>query len=440
MSKINFLSKAVKNYLGDDQGSVVVLTALIAPVMIGGVGLGVESGHWYQKQRHLQHLADVASFSGAARLRSGGDIASITSYAESVARMSGYDPDLGNVQVNSPPLSGAYAGDEASVEVIITENRPRWFSAIYSSGDVEIVGRAVSRIEGGSTACLLALSTWEYRALEVGGSTDVTLNGCVAASNSADEYSFKLYGAANMSVDCVYTVGDAYATGGLTLTDCDGIKTNSSPVADPYADVAEPTVTGNCQSTRVGSNNKTTVVSPTDTNPNGMKSRRYCGGLSLKGTVYFESGLYIVDGGTFSINSQSKVYSKDGGVTFYLLNGATLKFNGGADVNLSAPNSGPTSGLLFFGSRSSGIGGSGSCNRNYGTEHKLNGGADLVLEGAVYLPSGDLTFNGNSDTESGCTQVIANTITLTGNSDLAIECELSGTEDIVAAEFVQLKE
>ena len=246
MSKVNFLSKAVKNYLDDDQGSVVVLTALIAPVMIGGVGLGVETGHWYQKQRQLQHLADVSSFSGAARLRTGGDITEITSYAESVARMSGYDPDLGNVQVNSPPLSGAYAGDEASVEVIITEYRQRWFSALYSSGDVEIVGRAVSRVEEGPKACLLALSTWEYRALEVGGSTDVNLNGCVAASNSVDDYSFKLYGSAKMTVDCVYTVGDAYASEGLTLTDCEQVQTNSWPVDDPYADVDEPTVTGNC--------------------------------------------------------------------------------------------------------------------------------------------------------------------------------------------------
>lgn len=441
MKKITFLMNSLRSYLRDTQGSVVVLTALMAPVMIGGVGLGVETGHWYQKQRHLQHLADITAHSATARLRAGDSIEGIRAAAEAVAEASGFEIDLGTIEVYSPPLSGTLLGDADSVEVVLTETRRRWFSAIYRSDSIVLQGRAVSRIVEGRTACILALSENDWGAVYVTGSTQIDLTNCVVASNSVSSMGFKMSGdSAALTVDCVYSVGGAVITSNLTLTECTAVKTYAPVNRDPYADIPEPANTGQCRSSREGQNHRSTVITPTDSHPNGMNSRRYCGGLSLKGDIYFDPGLYIIDGGTFTINTQSKVYSNAGGVTFYLVNGATLKINGGAEILLKAPNSGPTSGMLFFGSRSSGVGGSGSCNRNYGTEHKLNGGSDLKLTGAIYLPKGDLIFNGNSSSQNGCTQIVANTIQFSGNSSLSADCTLAGTQELVANEMVQLQE
>src|SRR5262249_16765835 len=94
--------------------------------------------------------------------------------------------------------------------------------------------------------------------------------------------------------------------------------------------------------------------------------------------------------------------------------------NGGATVNLSAPASGSTAGIVMFGDR----------NMPVGTSFKFNGGAMQDLEGAVYLPKGSVSFAGGADTTNGCTQLIADPITFVGDSNFAINGTGSGTKPL----------
>jgi hypothetical protein len=72
----------------------------------------------------------------------------------------------------------------------------------------------------------------------------------------------------------------------------------------------------------------------------------------------------------------------------------------------------------------------------------VNGNSGSVVEGAVYFPTSHVQFSGNSKTSGGggCTQVIGNTVELTGNSSLRSTCESSGTRDLLANRFVRLVE
>lgn len=74
--------------------------------MIGGMGLGAESGYWYLTQRKLQHAADVSAHAGAVRKRAGDDNAQIKAAAEHIAAASG----VKKIVVNNPSTSGAFAG------------------------------------------------------------------------------------------------------------------------------------------------------------------------------------------------------------------------------------------------------------------------------------------------------------------------------------------
>jgi len=47
-------------------GAVAVVTAIVLPALLGFTGLGVEIGHWYFTQRHMQGAADAAAISAAA--------------------------------------------------------------------------------------------------------------------------------------------------------------------------------------------------------------------------------------------------------------------------------------------------------------------------------------------------------------------------------------
>jgi len=72
----------------------------------------------------------------------------------------------------------------------------------------------------------------------------------------------------------------------------------------------------------------------------------------------------------------------------------------------------------------------GDRNIPLGTTFKLNGGASQYLGGAIYVPTGDITFAGGDGTRTSCTQIIGDTITFVGNSNLAINCKDVGTKSV----------
>ena len=60
--------------------------------------------------------------------------------------------------------------------------------------------------------------------------------------------------------------------------------------------------------------------------------------------------------------------------------------------------------------------------RDNGGSHILNGNATSVIEGVIYLPSGDLTVNGTANVTSQCLKITAYTITVTGTADITTLC------------------
>src|SRR6267154_1748273 len=55
----------------DERGSYLIITALIAPVLIGFVGLAADYGLWTQKQRAIQNAADSGATSAALAFATG---------------------------------------------------------------------------------------------------------------------------------------------------------------------------------------------------------------------------------------------------------------------------------------------------------------------------------------------------------------------------------
>jgi hypothetical protein len=233
-------------------------------------------------------------------------------------------------------------------------------------------------------------------------------------------------GSASLRAGCVYAVGQIVETTRLTLTECEAVKEFAPVTADPYAAVPEPTGVACDGRTSLSAG----TVTPSITMASGVKAMRFCGGLDLQGEIHLDPGLYIIDGGMLTANGGgTKIIGE--GVTFHLTNGAASRLNGNAFLDLSAPTSGPYSGLVFFGSHG-----------GVGLTHQVNGTAGSIVEGAVYFPASHISFSGNSKTSGGggCTQVIGYTVELTGNSSLRSSCEMTGTRSLLANRFVRLVE
>jgi hypothetical protein len=98
----------------------------------------------------------------------------------------------------------------------------------------------------------------------------------------------------------------------------------------------------------------------------------------------------------------------------------TASIGSNAIVNLTAPSSGQTQGIVFYGDRK----------MPTGTPFNLTGGASQNFGGAIYLPKANLSFGGGNGTTTSCTKIIADTITFTGTSNVKVDCAALGTAAI----------
>jgi len=143
-------------------------------------------------------------------------------------------------------------------------------------------------------------------------------------------------------------------------------------------------------------------------------------------------GIYVIDGGTLDVNAQ---YSLSGtGVMFVLKNGAGIKINGGASINLSAmtaneliavgvsaDEAAKLEGMLVF----------EDPNSSGASDNVINGNASTALNGTVYLPKSDVTILGTAQQTSQCLMVASKTIQIGGTADLLNFCPAGLTGDIV---------
>jgi hypothetical protein len=208
---------------------------------------------------------------------------------------------------------------------------------------------------------------------------------------------------------CVGVVG--HLTGTENITTTAGIRTGVTPIHDPYASSYFPAFGGCTDNNFTGKN--TVTINP------GV----YCGGMKINAgaVVTLNSGIYYLDGGDLTVNGGGTLQGT--GVTLVFTsqnrNGfATASINGNAVVNLTPPTTGGTAGIVVFGDR----------RISEGTEFKFNGGSTQYLGGAIYVPTGAVSFAGGAGTSTSCTQLIGNTITFTGNSSFALNCNNYGTK------------
>jgi len=413
------LRRFTERFLLESSGNYVILTGLLTPVLLGLVGLGTEDGVWLYTHQTMQSAADAAAFSAAenysingAGLSLSGSSSSLTTETNAIAAQYGFVNGKSGVTVtlNLPATSGSYKGVANAVEVIITQVQPRLFSKLWNRNNVTITARAVA-LSNAAQGCVLALDPSASSAALASGSTTVNLNNCDLDDDSGSATALNGNGSALVNTRQANIVGGTTGTGNFHASA--GIVTGSSVIPDPYAGVSFPSFSG-CDQTNLSIKTKKTI------DP-GV----YCKGMTFNSgaDVTFNPGVYYVDRGTFTVNGGASLHGT--GVTIVLTsstgsNYADVKLTGGSTLNLTAPNTGALSGIVFFGDR----------NAPKGTSYKFNGDSGQIYGGAVYLPQGDVQWAGGTGTSTNCTQIIGDTITFTGNSDVAVNCGGYGTKAI----------
>ena len=119
-----------RKLLADNSGVIILITALVTPVVIGFVALGVETALWYTQRNSLQAAADAAAIAGAHELRRGKNTSEIIAAALEEAKRNGYAFTPESNGINVPPQSGAYQYDSA-VEALLNAKITLLFSTYF---------------------------------------------------------------------------------------------------------------------------------------------------------------------------------------------------------------------------------------------------------------------------------------------------------------------
>lgn len=404
------LSRSIQR---DRRGSIAVLTALALPVSLGVMALDIDISNWELTRVQLQRIADNAAMAGAARYAETWNGPAAATTAANVAELNGVpagtrsgtgtDTVTDNYGEWSTGFSvntsvNAAANTAGTVTAQIETSAPVWFASISTSASQQMLSAtavaAVSLSSTGGQACLLALkgnstAITTYDDITLGGHTSVTSQTCGVRSDG----SLTVSGDATVAVPSVVASGTIGVAGNADLS-CP----TSAPCSQAgVAQIPDPFYSTYYNQLSIPAGESAGTVSGNTYGPGEYSSLSFSG----NGSYTLSPGVYYVTG---EISIQGTVTVTGNGVT--LISNGGLSLTGTGTVNLTAPSSGPTAGLLYGTSSSDAL--------------KLAGTSNVVLNGAVYAPNASLTITGNSNsytTQSTCLDVIASTVTFSGNSN-----------------------
>jgi Flp pilus assembly protein TadG len=399
----------------NQRGSIAIIAAVSLATMLGFGALAVDGSLWLRAKNGVQGAADAAASSVGAAAVSGSSAAHKLAEAQGVAAANGYQNGVNGVTVsmNNPPTSGAYAGNPLAYEVIVTAPQQLYLARVLDGITAPTVtGRAVA-LTTTSPACILALSTASppNGTVPVNGNAPLNALNCDVDADSPGANSINTSGGGSISTSNIRSVGGVT---GSNITVTGAVRTNGPYIPDPYAGTRSiPTI----PPFQANNQNKWTGNVQ---NPSGVIA--FNGNVQVQGNVTLAPGVYIISNGGFSMSGNNASLSGNG-VTIILTSPTPSTDSGninitGGSLNLTAPTTGSTRGLVFW-----------TDARLPEVNDTFAGSTSSRIVGAVYLPSHDLKYAGNSGNVSPCMQLIANQVTITGTTTTNHNCANVAIED-----------
>lgn len=404
----------------DRRGNVLVIAGAALPLIIGSAGLASDTIQWALWKREMQRVADSAAEAGVYAKVAGVTVdncsnVSTSTYAKPVAnevRKDNHLPQTPTCVAQMPPQAGSYTADGNAVRVVLSMQRSLSFSGMFMTAPT-ITASATATIVPSGQYCVVSLETQSVTGIDATGSTNVNL-GCGMITNSTSLTAAVATGSSSV------TASPIAAVGGIPSSTHWGTGTVLQPFTiaqtDPFGTVPLPTPTS-CAAFPTNKNKDVMTID----NPTG--TRCFNTTMDINGTITLGSGTYILDGaGVNMTNSGASLTCH--GCTIILMNSSggsvgTVNINGGKLV-ISSPNTGCTignagcyDGISFYQSRSA----------TAGNSILINGNASSSIEGALYFPTAQMTFNGTSGMTTDCMQIVVKDVQFTGNSSVSNTCD-----------------
>jgi hypothetical protein len=415
----------LRTFLKSEDGNYAAIFAIaIIPIMAGVAG-AVDFVSINTKAAKLQNMLDATALAIGTKYYSGMTKSEIEEFGREffLANMYGghkddvefdFSDDLHEFEGDAQEFEADETSDGSSRLISVTSTIDHEGSFIGFSSNWQTQRRSFVRVAPGEPACVLALDPHASSSVKIQGSTQVTLTGCVIASNSDASDSIYRGGSAKLAAKCVLTSGGTVGleSNSSSSLDCDAPLEDQYPSLDPLADVNPPPYTG-CQSVPGG---KTKTLSP----------GTYCN-KTWSGDITLEPGVYILRGGQIKLGGNGRLVGH--GVTIFLMDGAEFQSNANEVVQLSPSDHEPYAGITIYQERGN------------TSPLSLNGGSGSELSGFIYAPSAHIFYAGNASMSGAgdCIRIVGKTIELTGNSNVSADCEAQlGGQEMNAGRTISL--
>jgi hypothetical protein len=393
----------LKDLISSERGNVFVVAAAVMPLLLGSAAFAIDTIQLSVWTRQLQRAADSSAIAGAYAVSLGDD--------EHDAIHRDLDKNKFPVLTQEEAIwVQPLPGYDNTVRVQLTATRSLPFISIFTRHPTTMVAEATAALVGQGKFCMISLYDGPDAGIDVNGNAKINL-GCGMKSNCTGVECVTAGGASSITATPIAAVGGLDGDSN-NFNQPTVLQPHTAAQKDPFAYLPDPTKPpAGCSGELTAATVFTAAshqcflsanVKPSDTLniPAHVDTITIWGGdIDFKGDVN-------ADGITF-------VMSGDNGKA------GDLIMNSQAKLNLSSPTAGDYKGVLFYRDR-----------RASNIEIKINGGADSILTGAMYFPTSDITYAGNSTMTVKCLQMVGQKLKFRGGATIQNDCKGTGADSV----------
>lgn len=369
------LVTCLQPYVSHKGGNTTLAFALSLMAVAGAVGGAVDMHAAYSVRAQLQDAMDASVLGGLRQDQAQRSDAATRIFKSNLPASMSVTPKYVTDQTT---LTGTAVYDSPTVLLGLLG---------ISSFKINVTATAIGKASS-QGPCIQVLDPSGSQALLVNSGAKITAPNCEIQVRSKGNPAAIFNSGSSLNFKKVCIEGSNVIRNSTTV---DRLSLSCPTIADQWAALIPIVASTQCTVSNGNYNTSSVSLSP------GV----YCGWFNFNNssaTVSFAPGLYVIRNGGWNVNGGTWTGK---GVTFYFEDTSKIQFNSGISADLTAPETGTYKNLLFF--EKPGLS---------NTDFIFNNAVANHMDGVIWLPSRNVTFNAQSKISSDKLSMVMNRLIL----------------------------
>ncbi|MBL8572648.1 MAG: hypothetical protein JNM13_03130 [Hyphomicrobiaceae bacterium] len=389
-------------------GQFALIFALCLPVIVGLGGFALDYSFWVSQRSNIRAAADAAALAAARQMMIG---TTTTSQVQAIAAATVDANILAPKGLGGKHTTATEIIDNGTaIAVTITQDKASYFSRAIGLEIGTLSARSSARIVGGTKICVVTLSGTSSEALAFGTGAKLIGEDCGIYVNSENPSAVTVGGNAQVTASVLCAAGGIRGSTSLATLNT-SVITDCPPMPDPLASrdnllpnipvcIAPPAPAPGLMFARDMNFQISQIIYSTGTHT--LPAGRYCIDVVITGNakVTLQSEKNYFFGNKLEVSGDAEFYGPNAALIFHSRD-SFFEFRDNAKIDISAPTTGNTAGMLIWQPRvyrqggtnlcvNPGSYGANLCSPNGYLRFKISANRANKLVGVIYLAQGSL--------------------------------------------------